>query len=48
MLHTGFAHDNVIRLLRNEIDFTSNITVDDDFFIDLIFEEIPEKSNLSE
>ena len=48
MLHTGFAHDNVIRLFRNEIDLTSNIAVDDDFFIDLIFEEIPEKSNLSE
>lgn len=39
MIHTGFAHDNVLRMLKTDIDFTSNVWVSDEFFIDVIFEE---------
>ncbi|EAS06714.2 PTEN tumor-suppressor protein C2 domain protein (macronuclear) [Tetrahymena thermophila SB210] len=40
LIHTGFTHDNVLRLLKTDIDFTSNVYVSDGFFIDLLFEEI--------
>lgn len=43
MVHTGFAHDNVLRLLKTDIDFTSNVEVSDAFFIDIIFEEKVDK-----
>ena len=40
MIHTGFAKDNVIRLFKKDIDFTTNSEVSDNFFIDVIFEEL--------
>lgn len=43
LIHSGFTHDNVLRLLKTDIDFTSNVWVSDGFFVDVIFEEIKEK-----
>lgn len=43
LIHTGFTHDNVLRLLKSDIDFTSNVYVSDGFFIDIIFEEVGAK-----
>lgn len=40
LIHTGFTHDNFIRLLKSDIDFTDNVYVSDDFFLDIIFDEV--------
>jgi hypothetical protein len=45
MVNTGFAHDNVIRLIKTDIDFAANVFVSDNFFIDIIFEENGNKKN---
>jgi hypothetical protein len=37
MINTNFVHDNVLRLLKKDIDFTPNIKVPDNMYIDLIF-----------
>jgi len=39
MFHTAFVHDNVIRLLRKDIDFTKNFKVSENFFLDLILDD---------
>ncbi len=44
MLNTSFVHDNVLRLLKSDIDFTSNVEVSDRFFLDVIFKEVKEQT----
>ena len=38
VIHTGFIFDNVIRLYKKDIGFSSSARVSEDFFIDFIFE----------
>ncbi|KRX04032.1 C2 domain [Pseudocohnilembus persalinus] len=37
MIHTNFIHNNVLRLLKKDIDFTNNVEVPENFFMDIIF-----------
>lgn len=39
MVNTAFTYGNVLRLLKKDIDFTSNVAVSDKFFIDIIFDD---------
>jgi len=39
--------DNVLRLLKKDIDFTGNATVSDKFFIDIIFDNLKEGEDKS-
>ena len=46
LVHTSFVSDNVIRLTQSELDGTNAHTYPSDFFIDLIFTDARNQSNL--
>ena len=36
-MNTNFVHGNILRLLKKDIDFTQNVEIPDNMYVDLIF-----------